>query len=1009
MRIPYLETPFEIIKTKLHTNFSGTLAKHKVTKKVKRTLFSNALCVLALFHAVPAFCQSQILTVSSLDSIPVFSQPLIAGATYRITASGTWSAWSEYIDSGVDACYLYDTPPGYQGAGTALIYPVTGVLQINSAPFSTPPPPYTLSHVYSIYYNGTGAAVAFRIWDPYYPGNSGNLTVKIEQVLPTISYLIPDIGTLGMNTCVEIIGPHASDGNFGTDGMYLNNPGDLVQVACANMSDTQYVRFGPCIVSWDGKMISTQAFVLPWVQATTSDWQNGIKIPLQVIVNGIASNADTFYIVKPQTIGTINTPGVIGSGGPYGVRSRRGAMIVDSMILTGNGTYTVSTTDCDASTPGNQGFLPFVLLSKGNVSISASTTLSVSANDSTGGPGGGGGGNGMICNNSAGDGYTVGGINNDLWDPNAPCITQPPNPIGSGDSTVSLNGASGGGSNITNEGGGGGTGHPFGRGGSQGGSSWTGLGSFFPSPGFGGGGGGPNFWGNFELGNHGGGGGGAFAIKGGEGGSYTMTKGFLEAAGSVVGNIENVPFAGGSGGGGGNVDADGSTVPSYWHTGAGNGGGGGGCIALFGTQSSIKGQIVSVGGVGMKSVNNGAGGGGSGGALIVGDKLPANISSVDVRGGLGGIGWPADSGQDGGAGSPGRIRLDGITAPSQAVITSQASIYSGPTTDTSASIVRSFMLTGTGNGQPVNIYIRPLSGAWYQYATIINYNTPSWSAPIFLNAPDSVYLLAVAQEVPNPDTAQYTMEPSYVLSQAGANILTVENCVSVEVFPQSDSAGDTVILNVQLGGVTAPNSTTRLHAFLHFNTDLLSPVSIIPEDCNNFIDSVRMGSITSGGVDFYVYFSNADTLPLGTSCASFNLITQAMLTDSTSTSVSVDSILFDGNKGASPLSICSGSQFSLIPQCGDSLLIKLMSGQPILISSITPNPAQDEVNVAIRRAGDFPVNYEVEDILGRIVLKGVTTSDNFTCQVDQLPEGPAYLRLESNGFVRTSRFMVMKR
>lgn len=88
-----------------------------------------------------------------------------------------------------------------------------------------------------------------------------------------ISYIIPDIGTPGMNTYVEIIGPHNANGNFGTDGLYLNNPNDDVQVVCANPTDSQYVRFGPCDVSWSGRMISTQAFVLPSAAPSSSDWQ----------------------------------------------------------------------------------------------------------------------------------------------------------------------------------------------------------------------------------------------------------------------------------------------------------------------------------------------------------------------------------------------------------------------------------------------------------------------------------------------------------------------------------------------------------------------------------------------------------------------------------------------------------------------------------------------------------------------------------------------------------------
>ena len=68
-------------------------------------------------------------------------------------------------------------------------------------------------------------------------------------------------------------------------------------------------------------------------------------------------------------------------GEDFGVRSRRGAMIVDSLILA-NDVYTVSTLDCDPGTEGNQGYLPFILLAKGKIQGDGiQTEISVSARD----------------------------------------------------------------------------------------------------------------------------------------------------------------------------------------------------------------------------------------------------------------------------------------------------------------------------------------------------------------------------------------------------------------------------------------------------------------------------------------------------------------------------------------------------------------------------------------------------------------------------------------------------
>ncbi len=605
------------------------------------------------------------------------------------------------------------------------------------------------------------------------------------QTSPVISYLIPDIGTPDMNTYVEIIGPYSVKGNFGSDGMYLNNPGDAIQVVCANPSDSQYVRFGPCVVSWNGKMISTQAFVLPWVQAPSAAWQAGIKLQVRVLVGGVPSNVDTFYIVKPQTLGTLTAPGLLGSGGAYGTRSRRGAMIVDSMILTGNGTYGVSITDCDPNTPGNQGYLPFVLISAASIRTGANATIYVSATGVDAGPGGGGGGDGLICGTIGGNGFTGGGGNAD-WTSGCGAL---PSGIGTGQNQNGLNAVPGGVSSGQNEGGGGGTGHPFGIGGGPGGeNAFSGGGP----PGFGGGSGGPQYG---TPPRQGGGGGAGYVLNGIDGGAWAS----VHSGGQSYGNVSIIPLAGGSGGGGGNVN---SSVGS----GAGSGGGGGGAVAMYGRMSSIFGPLISSGGDGDSSANNGAGGGGSGGSILCGSKMSASFASVHLDGGMGGKGFPIGQAQDGGNSSPGRLRIDGPEQTPPNVLPTGArgaSDYKGPSTDTQSYVSRTFILTGTANGKVVNIYIRPLSSAWYQAAAVSNYGT-SWSTSITLPGTDTIYLLAAAQSVPSPSSAPYASDPSWVLSQSAANILRTDCRPPVAAItsnkPPILCVGDSVTLSASPSG-----------------------------------------------------------------------------------------------------------------------------------------------------------------------------------------------------------------
>ncbi len=322
-----------------------------------------------------------------------------------------------------------------------------------------------------------------------------------------IAYLLPDIGTPGMNTYMEIVGMNNTFGSFGVDSIYANNPGDGVRVVCVNPADTNFVKFGPCVVSWNGRMISMQAFVMPWVQVNSSDWQTGIRIPIRVQIGNVWSSIDYFYIVKPQTVGVLNIPGLLGSGGKYGKRSRRGAMIVDSITLNGVGTYGISTIDCDPVTPGNQGYLPPVLISLGPVRMAATAKLDVSGVGVDAGPGGGGGGNGLTCGTRGGNGFTGGGGDGTWF---SGCGDRPAG-AGCGMNQNALNNAPGGQSSAKNEGGGGGTGLAFGSGGAAGGAGTLGGGN----PGYGGGTGGPQ---GDAPPKQGGGGGGGFATAGANGG-----------------------------------------------------------------------------------------------------------------------------------------------------------------------------------------------------------------------------------------------------------------------------------------------------------------------------------------------------------------------------------------------------------------------------------------------------------------------------------------------------------
>lgn len=584
---------------------------------------------------------------------------------------------------------------------------------------------------------------------------------------PTVSYILPDIGTPNMNTYLEVYAPYNADGTFGPDGISLNNPGDAVRLRLVNPADSSKVIIGPLIISWNGKLISTHIFVRPTLPfpPNSDDWERlspEFRIPIEVTVNGVRSNIDTFYIVRPFRFGdkTGNPERVLGAGS-LGKRSRRGAMLVDSMVLA-PGTYTVNTADCDPSTPGNQGYLPFILLAQGVIQSPGGTTVQTNGNGMNGGPGGGGGA-GRSCDatlvgggadgSNGGDGYT-GGARGGRNNKGVPPLFDRDNVYkfsgaGSGRNLasqdiggLSLNGVPGGEAQPnTVESAGGGTGHPFGLSG----TGWNGSNS------------------NTITGGYGGGTGQSQSEQGGAGGygtdgdSPTRSNG-----GKMHGNKCVVPIAGGSGGASGN--------PQEVTGGCAGGGGGGGGAIRVAARAVLNVNFSSVGGLGEDQGTRG--GSGAGGHIGLQAKLNIAAWSSDVRGG--GYSTPANTAPRGGHG---RFRYDCPVMQPPTSTNIDGSLFQGPTTDTQSVVKRVFTLRGSGNGLPVIIFIKPEFGPWTIVdSTIAGYQN-TWFLPIDLNDPrifrDSRYYIVGAQRITNPDSRPYLMEPDVVMSQSAANIIII--------------------------------------------------------------------------------------------------------------------------------------------------------------------------------------------------------------------------------------------
>ncbi|MEN9281160.1 MAG: hypothetical protein RL594_95 [Bacteroidota bacterium] len=573
---------------------------------------------------------------------------------------------------------------------------------------------------------------------------------------PVVSYILPDIGAPGMGSVLEIVAPATATGSFGSDGTSFNNPGDAVRVECARPSDMSKLTFGPLHVSWSGRLISTVAFVNPEVQPNDHDWtklRSEFRIPIRVVVNGVASPIDTFYIVKPWPLGSVaSLSDRIFGQGALGRRSRRGAMIVDSLVLAASALYQVSTNDCDQSTNGNQGYLPLTLYAIGpirapRVADQIATEISVSAAGIRGGPGGGGGAGAYVNLNfsgqagtDGGDGFTGGGPGgyNFARTKRTPGVgTGAALPQSSTNTTgsPSLNGTRGGESTTSHENAGGGTGHPFG-------SSGTGCGERTTCQ---------------TLGGAGGGSGSQEGRRGGAGGYSTPgeTESSFSNGGIEVGNVQLVPLAGGSGGAGGNPDVTRSI--------AAGGGGGGGAMSIHGRElSNIR--LVARGGIPTRQDLQG--GCGSGGGVIAGARsrlsFPEDVV-VDVDGGFDAAGSAATRHLTGGKG---RVRVDG---PVRGV----AGAWAGVSMEFLDRSQTTVTVRGTKGADGIFVWARTTSGQWTQVVGPSQIFTPAdqWTASIPWVSGDSIMYVVAAAEVPNPSSAAFRQQPGVVFSQSAWNVV----------------------------------------------------------------------------------------------------------------------------------------------------------------------------------------------------------------------------------------------
>gem|GEM_PF-4051278 len=603
------------------------------------------------------------------------------------------------------------------------------------------------------------------------------LLVSISEAI-TAPYMFPDLGTPGMATYVEMIAEHNNVDFFWDqpDAFFPNNDGDALRVMLKNPNPD--VVIGPLTVSWDGRLISTTVFVSPDYDLTgiSKDWATTSgRIDLLVERNGALVAEFPFYIVLPtSTWGNMagkNTIGGGNSGQNIGKMSPRNTIIVDSLDLAANVTYRISNQDPAPAEPGNQAYLPAVILSVGPIRGGVGTVIDVSANGIDGGPGGGGGG-GKVCDglfsapangDNGGDGFTGGGAGGRNITLNSSNNSFRDGGQGAGSSNLNQNGGSSingvaGGVTIAYENGGGGTGHPFG----QSGSGWTN--GFLPEGGYGAGSG------NSQTGD-------------GGHGSY-RTDG-LQVNGQLTGKQHGtnrlIPLAGGSGGASGNPQAAADC--------SGNGGGGGGAIRIYAPYMSNL-SIEANGGNGGADIADG--GAGSGGGIELNGKAQIGAFaqvSAEAKGG------DANNNKAGGDGFI-KVNYDNGIVSGNAI-----SVFSS--SDTTRFVPRDFSLEGYRNPTGNIEHYGYIGGQWQKIGERIGpSNNYDWELNSqFGVGEDLLYISSVWYSRTNGTLpTQYKFDPEYVLSQSAWNILILDE------VPDIDDKADTTFKLISCQGTTLIDS-----------------------------------------------------------------------------------------------------------------------------------------------------------------------------------------------------------
>jgi hypothetical protein len=236
--------------------------------------------------------------------------------------------------------------------------------------------------------------------------------------------------------------------------------------------------------------------------------------------------------------------------------------------------------------------------------------------------------------------------------------------------------------------------------------------------------------------------------------------------------------------------------------------------------------------------------------------------------------------------------------------------------------------------------------------------------------------------------------------------------ITLEPRAVSGLAGDSVNLEIGITGTIDAKTSTlvglqALEISLDLNTDLLTPMSV-----ETLFPGLKTSQLAINGdhISFTLFLPAGFAFTNASQLAEVHCI--AYVTDTMATSIELSSAQFSASGGTTCFALgtpIDTSIFTLIPQCGDSTLMKgLRHELPSLLTSIIPNPANTTIEILLNNRG-VPVRYQLFDALGTTRKEGTTSENSLQLNILDLPSGNYYLRISrSDGIPITKQVLIMR-